>query len=411
LLASQTSRSLAGLKVMKSSFAEGRLDPYLAIITTGTPNGVLSQDYFTTESTLVTYLLEKQSKFLDPSGITGLTYFESATVSLADAVQYMDSTTTKGDSSTGQAYRLFAASLMNTDRSSSMLRMELSVAPNSQTAVPYIRSVRNELEQLSSSPPVAGFPVKMYLFGGYTTTYDVQTTLFELVPIMIVVTVAIVLGLVGMSFGSVLVVTRLAFTVFVSLCWTYGLMVLVYQPGPSQRDFAVLTPSILMSSGIYWIIPVMSFSILVGLALDYDIFLMSRVVEFRRMGWSDRAAICLAIEKTAGVITAAGTIMSISFAGLLIPKTIVLNQYGFSLFLGVALDTFVVRTVLVPAVFTAFGSTTSNLNWWPGAMPAVVYQTVEEEDAALLAGLDTPVRKALPAALVAGDGDGEEGKA
>jgi len=53
---------------------------------------------------------------------------------------------------------------------------------------------------------------------------------------------------------------------------------------------------------------------------------MSRVVEFRRMGWSDRAAVCLAIEKTASVITAAGTIMSISFAGLLIPKTIVLNQ-------------------------------------------------------------------------------------
>ena len=70
----------------------------------------------------------------------------------------------------------------------------------------------------------------------------------------------------------------------------------------------------------------MSFSILVGLALDYDIFLMSRVVEFRRMGWSDPAAICLAIEKTGGIITAAGLIMSISFAGLLLPKSIVLNQ-------------------------------------------------------------------------------------
>jgi uncharacterized membrane protein YdfJ with MMPL/SSD domain len=43
-------------------------------------------------------------------------------------------------------------------------------------------------------------------------------------------------------------------------------------------------------------------------------------------GWSDRAAICLAIEKTAGVITTAGLIMAVSFAGLLIPKTIVLNQ-------------------------------------------------------------------------------------
>ncbi len=70
----------------------------------------------------------------------------------------------------------------------------------------------------------------------------------------------------------------------------------------------------------------MSFSILVGLALDYDIFLMSRVVEYRHHGWSDAAAVALAVDKTAGIITAAGLIMAISFAGLLIPKTVVLNQ-------------------------------------------------------------------------------------
>jgi RND superfamily putative drug exporter len=79
-------------------------------------------------------------------------------------------------------------------------------------------------------------------------------------------------------------------------------------------------------TGIYWIIPIMSFSILVGLALDYDIFLMSRVVEFRHLGWSDAASVSLAVDKTAGIITSAGLIMAISFAGLLIPKTVVLNQ-------------------------------------------------------------------------------------
>ena len=57
--------------------------------------------------------------------------------------------------------------------------------------------------------------------------------------------------------------------------------------------------------------------------------------EFRVLGWSDRAAACLSVEKTGGVITAAGLIMSVSFLGLLIPKTVVLNQYGFTLFVGV----------------------------------------------------------------------------
>ena len=67
-------------------------------------------------------------------------------------------------------------------------------------------------------------------------------------------------------------------------------------------------------------------TVLVGLALDFDVFLISRVVEFRKLGWSDRASVCLAIEKTGGIISVAGLIMVVSFAGLLIPKTIVLNQ-------------------------------------------------------------------------------------
>jgi hypothetical protein len=53
---------------------------------------------------------------------------------------------------------------------------------------------------------------------------------------------------------------------------------------------------------------------------------MSRVVEFRRRGWSDRAAVCLALERTGSIITCAGVIMAVSFAGLFVPATLVLNQ-------------------------------------------------------------------------------------
>jgi hypothetical protein len=65
-------------------------------------------------------------------------------------------------------------------------------------------------------------------------------------------------------------------------------------------------------------------------------------------------SVSLAVDKTGNVITTAGLIMCVSFAGLLIPPTTVLNQYGFSLFIGVAIDTFIVRTLLVPALLTAF---------------------------------------------------------
>jgi uncharacterized membrane protein YdfJ with MMPL/SSD domain len=62
-------------------------------------------------------------------------------------------------------------------------------------------------------------------------------------------------------------------------------------------------------SGLYWLTPVMSFSILVGLGLDYDIFLYSRIYEYRLEGYSDRAAIAHGVYKTGGIITAAGIIM------------------------------------------------------------------------------------------------------
>ena len=174
-----------------------------------------------------------------------------------------------------------------------------------------------------------------------------------------------------------------------------------------------------------------SFSILVGLALDYDVFLLSRTLEFREKGWSDRASVCLAVEKTGGIITTAGLIMSVSFMGLLIPRTVVLNQYGewgvrppahshcgrltrppsppqpgFTLFIGVAFDTFVMRPIIVPALIAALAAvpgTRGRLNWWPRVVPDVLLSE-EDEDFALAAGLWAPQELAeLRATLARGD--------
>jgi uncharacterized membrane protein YdfJ with MMPL/SSD domain len=138
--------------------------------------------------------------------------------------------------------------------------------------------------------------------------------------------------------------------------------------------------------------------------MDYDIFLVSRVREFRQLGWSDRASVCLAVEATGGVITAAGLIMCVSFCGLLIPKTVVLNQYGFTLFIGVAFDTFLMRPIIVPAIIAILGSVSSRqLNWYPSKMPPQLLSE-EEEEHALAAGCVAPQElAALRAALEAGD--------
>jgi uncharacterized membrane protein YdfJ with MMPL/SSD domain len=257
-------------------------------------------------------------------------------------------------------YREYASQVLANNNKVSMIRIETELNPNSQEMATFVKTVRRILIDNRESDIIGN------LMGGYSTNLDVQSSLYAMVPLLVGVTLAIVLAIVAVSFGSVFLAFRLLLTIFIGLAWTYGLTVMVYQPGQPQDDFAVLTPYIKSSTGIYWIIPIMAFSILVGLAMDYDIFLISRLVEFRKLGWSDRASICLAVEKTGGIITTAGIIMSVSFAGLLLPKATVLNQYGFSLFMGVVIDTFLIRTFVVPACVTVGGyESLGGANWWP----------------------------------------------
>jgi len=407
----QGSSTLNALTAMKESFPEGALSPYNVILDTGTPGAVLTPEYFVAEDALVRKILASEQDYVNPSSIACLSFFQSRNVSFATAMQYLNLTSPLFGSSAAAGWRSINMGKLNADQSASLISIETTKSPNSQIIVPFIISMRKLLTAFSS----AGVPkLKTYLFGGYTTTMDVQDMLYALLPIDIICVVLLVLVTVAFSFRSVGLAVRLIATLALSLCWTFGLTVLVYQPGPAQNAFANITPTILASSGVYWIIPIMSFSILVGLALDYDIFLSSRTQEFRELGWSDRAAVCLAVEKTGSVITAAGLIMSVSFLGLLIPKTVVLNQYGFTLFIGVVLDTFLMRPIVVPAIVTIMAEFKPlQLNWYPANKPAQLL-TDEEEEHALAAGLWDPrelaaLRAALAetdeaAALVVADG-------
>lgn len=171
-------------------------------------------------------------------------------------------------------------------------------------------------------------------------------------------TVAVLFVYIGYMFESLFVPLRLIFSIFLSVIWVYGMAVIIFQEG---GYLSTIFPTLDISSGIFWLIPIMTFSIMVGLALDYDVFLFSRVLEFRNKGFSDTDSVVKAVEKTGSVITAAGLIMAVSFGGLLGSRAIVLNQYGFILCFSVLFDTFVVRTLLVPACVFILGK----WNWWP----------------------------------------------
>jgi len=105
--------------------------------------------------------------------------------------------------------------------------------------------------------------------------------------------------------------------------------------------------------------------VLLALGLDYSIFYFSRVYELRRAGFSDREAIRHGLASTGPVITCAGIIFALEFTGGLLSEAPLNRQGGFVVVVGILLDTFVVRSCLVPAALSVGASA----NWWPAAMP------------------------------------------
>src|SRR4051812_39974584 len=116
--------------------------------------------------------------------------------------------------------------------------------------------------------------------------------------------------------------------------------------------------------------PLLAFVILVAVGADYNILLMSRVREESRR--ATRAGVARAVGATGGVITSAGLIFAGTFIAMATSPVIGLAETGFAVAFGLLLDTFVVRSLLVPSVAAMLG----RANWWPGERNRSIASTV-----------------------------------
>ena len=120
------------------------------------------------------------------------------------------------------------------------------------------------------------------------------------------------------------------------------------------------------AGGVSWLAVLSTVFLLTGLALDYEIFLLERVRELRRVSvLQTREAIRQGMALAGPVISSSNIIMALICGAFVDSNVAVLNQVVFILGLGVLLDGFVVRLVLVPCVLSTCGW----LNWWPRVMP------------------------------------------
>ena len=103
----------------------------------------------------------------------------------------------------------------------------------------------------------------------------------------------------------------------------------------------------------------MLFSILMGLGLDYDIFLVSRIKEYCQAGMTDKDAIIHALDHTGTIITSCGLVMAAAFSSLMFTELWHINELGFAFTISILIDATVVRLILVPSIMVLL----EKFNW------------------------------------------------
>lgn len=151
---------------------------------------------------------------------------------------------------------------------------------------------------------------------------------------------------------SVFTPLRLIVTLLASVVWTIAAYVIVFQlwGGMSTE----------------WLLPIFLFCALMGLGVDYDIFLVSRIREEVMKGKSDEDAIETAVKATGTIITLCGAVMASAFGSMMISSSLELKEFGFVLCIAIILDATLMRLVIVPAIMVLM----KKYNWWmPFARP------------------------------------------
>src|SRR5215813_1359036 len=138
---------------------------------------------------------------------------------------------------------------------------------------------------------------------------------------------------------------------------SFGALVLVFQEGHGSKLFGLDGPT----GTVYPIVPILSFAIVFGLSMDYEVFLVARVLEERRRGLSEKPAVIEGLARTAGLITSAAAIMIAVFTAFTMGGFLVVQMLGFTLAVAVFIDATVVRMIVGPALLRLAG----DWNWWP----------------------------------------------
>ncbi len=243
-----------------------------------------------------------------------------------------------------------ASSTVCADGSSAIMAIVTKSPPENRNVMKWVDSLRHkpwaELQQ-------AGLKVSVGGVSAMVSDFDQEMfgSLWLIIPVVLVITfVALTL-----FFRSLVIPFKAIVLNLFSVLASYGFLVLVFQDGTGARFLGIDPPG-----GLSSFLVLMLFTILFGLSMDYEIFLMNGIKEEYEAGHDNARAVLQGLKRSGGLITCAALIMVCLFASFGFTKLTSTRELGLGLAFAVFVDASLIRMVLVPVFMKLIGKA----NWW-----------------------------------------------
>jgi RND superfamily putative drug exporter len=238
-------------------------------------------------------------------------------------------------------------------KGTALLTVPVAGDPQGKDAIAAVRELRSKLAGTGT------------LVGGVTSeNVDYVDSATDPAPYVIALVLGLTLVLLTTVFRSLAVAALTVVLNLLSVGAAYGLIVLVFQHGVGAGLFGFQ-----QSPTIEAWVPLFLFSVLFGLSMDYQVFLLSRIKERRDQVGDTTKAVTFGVASTARIITGAALIIIAVFTGFARGELIMFQQMGFGVAVALLLDATIVRSVLLPSAMKLLGDRSWYLPRWLSWIP------------------------------------------
>ncbi|WP_102336403.1 MMPL family transporter [Salimicrobium jeotgali] len=217
-----------------------------------------------------------------------------------------------------------------------LLPVHLSVADNSEEAQSLVREWKGEKEARIGGSPAFN--------------QEIYDEIFDKLPLVLTIIIVSTFFILMLAFRSILIPIKAILMNILGLASTFGILVWLFQGGHLGLN----------ESDIALILPVIVFSLVFGLSMDYEVFLISRMREFYLETKDNHYSTVEGVANTSKIITSAALIMIVITGAFAFTGVVPVKQIGIGIAIAIFIDATIIRLLLVPSLMKLFG----HWNWW-----------------------------------------------